>query len=65
MTELDKMELKTLFQRNDLELVFHKYYQEKGWVHAKQPLLKRIIVGMVDKCAPIYREGHFAVFQKQ
>ena len=61
----DKIELKTLFQRNGLELVFHKYYQEKGWIHAKQPLLKRIIVGIVDKFAPIYREGHFAVFQKQ
>jgi SAM-dependent methyltransferase len=61
----DKSELITLFKRNGLDLVSHKYYREKGWTHAKQPLLKRIILSVIDKCAPIYREGHFAVFQKQ
>ena len=61
----DKNELTTLFQRSGLRLIYHSYYQEKGWTHAKWPLLKRMIVNIVDQCAPIYREGHFAVFQRQ
>lgn len=61
----DKNELTTLFQRSGLKLIYHSYYQEKGWKHSKRPLLKRIIVNIIDKCAPIYREGHFAVFQKE
>jgi hypothetical protein len=61
----DKKELITLFERNGLDLVKHKYYREKGWTHAKQPLLKKIILSLIDKCAPVYREGHFAVFEKQ
>lgn len=61
----DKNELKTLFQRSGLKLIYHTYYREIGWTHAKWPLLKRIIVNIIDKCAPIYREGHFAIFQKQ
>jgi 2-polyprenyl-3-methyl-5-hydroxy-6-metoxy-1,4-benzoquinol methylase len=61
----DKNELITLFERNGLGLVSHKYYREKGWTHAKQSLLKRIILSIIDRCAPIYREGHFAVFEKQ
>lgn len=60
----DKKELTTLFGRNNLKLVYHKYYRELGWTHAKWPLLKRIIITMADTFAPIYREGHFAVFQK-
>lgn len=61
----DKNELKTLFYRAGLELLSHKYYRELGWTHAKWPLIKKIIVGIVDKIAPIFREGHFAVFQKK
>lgn len=61
----DKNELRTLFERSGLKLIHHRYYGEKGWGHAKWPLLKRIIINTIDKCAPIYREGHFAVFQKQ
>lgn len=60
----DKNELKTLFQRNGLQLVQHKYYNERGWDHAKWPLLKKTIIRLVDKVAPIYRESHFAIFQK-
>jgi SAM-dependent methyltransferase len=60
----DKNELITLFRRSGLNLISHKYYRELGWTHAKWPLLKRIVISMVDKCAPLYREGHFAVFQK-
>ena len=60
----DKNELITLFGGSGLNPVFHKYYRELGWTHAKWPLFKRIIISAVDKCAPIYREGHFAVFQK-
>jgi len=61
----DKNELTTLFQRSDLKLIYHRYYRDKGWTHAKWPLHKRIIINIIDKCAPIYREGHFAIFQKQ
>ncbi len=61
----DKRELATLFHRSGLELVYHSYYREKGWTAAKWPLRKRVIVGVIDRLAPIYREGHFAVFQKQ
>jgi len=61
----DKKELKTLFYRAGLELLSHKYYRELGWTHAKWSLIKKITVGIVDKIAPIFREGHFAVFQKK
>jgi len=61
----DKTELTTLFNRNGLKLIKHRYYREKGWTHAKWPLLKRVITNIVDKCAPLYSEGHFAVYQKQ
>lgn len=61
----DKKELKTLFYRAGLELLSHKYYRELGWTHAKWPLVKKMAVGIVDQIAPIYREGHFAVFQKK
>lgn len=61
----DKKELIALFQRSGLELVLHNYYRELGWSHAKMSLLKRMIINIVDKCLPIYNEGHFAVFQKQ
>ena len=60
----DKKELITLFKRNGLKLHYHRYYRELGWNHAKWPLLKRAIISVVDKCAPIYRESHFAVFKK-
>ena len=61
----DKNELKTLFKRSGLNLIYHSYYQELGWTHAKWPLFKRVILNIIDKCAPIYRENHFAIFQKQ
>jgi len=61
----DKRELKTLFHRAGLNLISHKYYRDLGWTHAKWPLIKRMIIMIVDKIAPIYREGHFAVFQKK
>jgi SAM-dependent methyltransferase len=61
----DKKELTILFRRNDLKLIKHRYYLEKGWAYAKWPFLKRIIINLINKCAPLYREGHFAVFQKQ
>jgi len=61
----DKNELTTLFRRSGLKLINHMYYREKGWSYAKWPLLKRIIINIIDKCAPIYREGHFAVYQKR
>jgi SAM-dependent methyltransferase len=61
----DKNELKIIFYRAGLELLSHKYYRELGWNHAKWPLIKKIIVGIVDKIAPIFREGHFAIFQKK
>lgn len=61
----DKMELKTLFYRAGLEFLSHKYYRELGWTHAKWSFIKKMVVGIVDKIAPIYREGHFAVFQKK
>ncbi|MDY6989129.1 MAG: methyltransferase domain-containing protein [Thermodesulfobacteriota bacterium] len=60
----DKVELRTLFQRHGLQLVHHRYYLERGWDHAKWPVLKRAVVSLVDKILPIYREGHFAVFEK-
>lgn len=60
----DKHELTLLFQRNGLKLICHCYYLEKGWRHAKWPLIKRLIIELIDKFIPIYREGHFAVFQK-
>jgi SAM-dependent methyltransferase len=60
----DKRELKTLFQRNGMKCIYHKYYRERGWDHAKWPLLKKIIVTVIDKTMPIYRENHFAVFKK-
>jgi SAM-dependent methyltransferase len=52
----DKNELKTLFQRKGLQLIYHKYYRERGWDHA--------IIAFTDKIAPIYGENHFAIFQK-
>jgi SAM-dependent methyltransferase len=61
----DKRELKTLFNRVGLTMISHKYYRELGWTHAKWPLIKKMIIMIVDKIAPIYREGHFAVFQKK
>jgi SAM-dependent methyltransferase len=61
----DKKELKTLFYRAGLEMLSHKYYRELGWTHAKWSLLKKMTIGIVDKIAPIFREGHFAVFQKK
>ena len=61
----DKNELTTLFRRSGLKLIKQRYYREKGWAHAKWPLLKRIIINIIDKCAPFYREGHFAVYKKQ
>jgi SAM-dependent methyltransferase len=60
----DKRELTTLCQRSGLELACHKYYRELGWTHAKWPLLKRAVISVIDWCAPIYRESHFAVFKK-
>lgn len=60
----DKKELKTLFHRAGLEFLSHKYYRELGWTHAKWSFIKKLVVGIVDKIVPIYREGHFAVFQK-
>jgi hypothetical protein len=60
----DKSELKTLFYRNGLELIAHRYYQELGWRTSRSPLLKKVIISMVDKCVPIYRESHFAIFKK-
>jgi SAM-dependent methyltransferase len=61
----DKKELNTLFERNGLTMIHHKYYIDKGWSHAKWPMLKRLIISLMDKIAPIYRDGHFAVFKKQ
>ncbi len=61
----DRSELKTLFQRHGLDMVHHRYYREIGWIHAKWPLSKRIIISLVNMFAPIYREGHFAVFKKR
>lgn len=61
----DRTELKTLFQRHGLDMVRHQYYQEKGWAHAKWPFRKRIMSALADMFAPIYREGHFAVFKKR
>jgi SAM-dependent methyltransferase len=61
----DKKELKTLFNRSGFALVLHKYYRELGWSHAKWPFIKRMIITICDKIAPIYREGHFIVFQKK
>ena len=60
----DKGELKVLCQRSGLALACHRYYRELGWTQAKWPLLKRAIISVVDRCAPIYRESHFAVFKK-
>ena len=60
-----KEELKTLYERAGLELIYHKYYQERGWEHAKWPLIKRVINRFVDIFMPFYRESHFAVFQKK
>jgi len=60
----DKRELQTLFHRSGLELIYHRYYRELGWNHAKWPLLKKLAITVIDKCAPMYREGHFAVFKK-
>ena len=31
----DKKDLKTLFERRGLKLIYHKYYRELGWEHAK------------------------------
>lgn len=61
----DKAELSTLFRRFGLALTRHRYYREKGWDHAKWPFFKRMIVHFVDIFFPIYREGHFAVYQKK
>jgi 2-polyprenyl-3-methyl-5-hydroxy-6-metoxy-1,4-benzoquinol methylase len=61
----DKNELRTLFQRSNLKLISHSYYREKGWNHAKWPLHKKMIINVIDKCVPIYREEHFIIFQKQ
>lgn len=60
----DKRELETLLYSSGLELIYHRYYRELGWSHAKSSWLKKLVIRMVDKCAPIYREGHFAVFKK-
>jgi len=60
----DKDELKQLFARFGCILIKHAYYNEKGWHHAKWPLIKRLVVQFSDIFCPIYREGHFAVFQK-
>ena len=60
----DKRELKTLFLRNGLKLVYHRYYTEHGWNHSKRSFLKRVVTTVIDKCAPIYREGHLGVFEK-
>jgi SAM-dependent methyltransferase len=60
----DKRELITLFKRSGMELEYHRYYRELGWNHAKWPFIKKAIIVAIDKCAPIYREGHFAVFKK-
>ena len=61
----DKDELKKLFGRSGLILAKHSYYNEKGWRHARWPLIKRLIVQFSDIFCTIYREGHFAVFQKR
>jgi len=61
----DKNELFTLFERHGLKMVSHRYYQEKGWDQAKWPLSKRIVLKLTDMFAPIYREGHLAIFRKQ
>jgi len=60
----DKKELRTLFQKYGLKIILHRYYDEKGWEHAKWPSHKRLVVNVINRIAPIYREGHFAVFQK-
>jgi SAM-dependent methyltransferase len=60
----DKDELKKLFHRNGFRLIKHRYYRELGWQHANWRLLKRLIIWIIDKCVPIYREGHYAVFRK-
>jgi SAM-dependent methyltransferase len=60
----DKKELKTLFHRNGLRLVSHRYYTEHGWNHSKRSFLKKFVTTLVDKCTPIYRQGHFGIFEK-
>jgi SAM-dependent methyltransferase len=61
----DKEELATLFSRFGLALTRHRYYREKGWDHAHWPILKIAATRFVDIFFPLYREGHFAVFQKR
>ena len=60
----DKKELRYIFGLFGFKLVYHRYYREHGWDHAKWPLIKRAVISLVDKIAPIYREGHFAVLEK-
>ena len=61
----DKKELETLFSRNGLKLVHHEYYTEEGWRYSKRPLFKKILITLADWFVPIYREGHFTVFEKK
>jgi hypothetical protein len=59
----DKKELITLFNEQKCKLVRHSYYREDNWNRWNIPIYKKIIRGIAH-LIPIYREGHFAVFQK-
>lgn len=62
----DKRELDTLASRHGLKLILHQYYNEKGWDSTLKDTSQQL-VHLFKKLAtivPIYRQGHFAVFQK-
>ena len=62
----DKRELKVLFKERQLKLIRHSYYTELGWDRVKRTLFQKIIfwIRKIFFCIPIYREGHFCVFEK-
>jgi len=63
----DKNELKELFQQSNLAMINHQYYIERGWDHVVRSFPQRMIYFIRNMVwtIPIYREGHFAVFEKK
>lgn len=62
----DKKELKMLFERYDLKLVHHRYFTERGWDHVLRTFPEKVVYLLkhLSWALPIYREGHFAIFEK-
>jgi SAM-dependent methyltransferase len=62
----DKHELVSLFQKYSLRLTHHRYYTEAGWDHVIRSLPQRFVYQMKKLFwfIPIYREGHFAIFER-